>query len=146
MLQSDTNFIMQIQTLEKSLPVANYNRSTNGKLLDFDLPYLIANMKLSYSWAKGELNALILLKSPDKRIILTAMHEGTEIESFQSNDSVSFQIIEGKLKFHVRKDSFTLGKDHLMTLKEHVKYRLTTQEETIFLLTISDVITKAANN
>ena len=103
-------------------------------------------MKQSYTWANGELNALILLKSPDKQIILTALHEGTEIKSFQSNDSVTFQIIEGKLRFHIRKDTVTLNEGQLMTLDEKIKFRLTTQEETVFLLTISNGITRDSNN
>jgi quercetin dioxygenase-like cupin family protein len=103
-------------------------------------------MKQSYTWSNGELNALILLKSPDKQIILTAMHEGTEIKSFQSNDSITFQIIEGKLRFHIRKDTVTLNEGQLMTLDENIKYRLTTEEETVFLLTISNGITRATNN
>ena len=86
------------------------------------------------------------MKGPDEQIILAAMHEGTEIESFQSNASVSFQIIEGKLRFHILKDSVTIQKDQLMTLNEHIKYRLTTREETIFLLTISNGSTRAASN
>ena len=80
------------------------------------------------------------------RSFFTAMHEGTEIESFQSNDSVPFRIIEGKLKFHILEDSITIQKDQLMTLKEHIKYRLTTKEETIFLLTISNGIARTAIN
>ena len=60
------------------------------------------------------------------------MHEGTEILSYQSNDSVTFQIIEGKLKFHIRKDTVTLNKGQLLTLEENVKYWLTTDQETVF--------------
>jgi quercetin dioxygenase-like cupin family protein len=112
----------------------------------FDLPSLIATMKQSYKWTNGELNALILFNSPNKQIILTAMHEGTEIESYQSNDSISLQVIEGKLRFHLRKDSVTLRKDQVMTLREHIKYRLTNQEETTFLITITNDITRAGNN
>jgi quercetin dioxygenase-like cupin family protein len=137
---------MQIETFQTSLQLNRYQISSDCNLSDFDLPSLIATMKESYSWANGELNSLILLKSPDEQILLTAMHEGTEIESFQSNDSVTFQIIEGKLKFHILKDSITIKKDQLMTLKEHIKYRLTSLEETIFLLTISNGITGAAGN
>ena len=103
-------------------------------------------MKGSYSWAKRELNAIVLLKDPDKQIILTSIHEGTEIESFQSDDSVSFKIIEGNLMFHMLKESITLKKDQLMTLKEHIKYRLTTREETIFLLIISKSIIRMIKN
>jgi quercetin dioxygenase-like cupin family protein len=101
------------------------------------LPALIENIKHSHIWTKGELNAMILLKRPDKQIMLTAMHEGTEISSFQSNHSVTFQIIEGKLKFHTQKESVILDRGHLLTMHEKIKYRLTSNEETVFLLTIA---------
>jgi quercetin dioxygenase-like cupin family protein len=137
---------MEIETLKAVHPITKDFRSSNCTLLAFDLPSLIATMKQSFTWANGELNALILLKSPEKQIILTAMHAGTEIKSFQSNDSITFEIIEGRLRFHIRKDSITLNKGQLMTLDENIKYRLTTQEETVFLLTISNGTTRVANN
>ena len=137
---------MEIETLITNIPHIKNFRSSACTLLAFDLHSLIATMKQSYTWANGELNALILLKSPEKQIILTAMHGGTEVKSFQSNDSVTFQIIEGKLRFHVRKDTITLNEGQLMTLDENIKYSLTTQEETVFLLTISNDISKNAVN
>jgi quercetin dioxygenase-like cupin family protein len=136
---------MEIETLKINHTTKNI-RSADSRLLAFDLPSLIETMKQSYTWAKGELNALILLKSSDKQIILTAMHEGTEILSFQSNDSVTFQIIEGSLEFHSRKDTVTLNKGQLMTIDENIKYRLTTEEETVFLLTISNTNIKPPSN
>ena len=137
---------MEIETLKAKLPLTKNKRSSDCTLLGFNLPSLIATMKQSYTWANGELNALTLLKSPNKQIILTAMHEGTEIKSFQSDDSITFQIIEGKLRFHHRKDTITLYKGQLMTLNDNIKYRLTTEEETVFLLTISNTNTKHTTN
>jgi quercetin dioxygenase-like cupin family protein len=110
----------------------------DSSLRSYDLPVLIEKMKHSHTWAKGELNAMILLNSPDKQIVLTALHEGTEINSFQSNDSITFQIIEGKLKFHTRKESVTLDKGQLLTLQDNIKYSLKTREETVLLLTIAN--------
>ena len=103
----------------------------------FDLPALVDKMKHKQSWANGELNAMILLKTPNKQIVLTAMHDGTEIQSFQSNDSITFQIIEGQLMFHTREESVTLDEGQLLTLHENIKYSLTTKEETVLLLTIA---------
>jgi quercetin dioxygenase-like cupin family protein len=137
---------MEIETLKTNLPHAKDNRSSKCTLLGFDLPTLVETMKQSYTWANGELNALTLLKSRDKQIILTVIHEGTEIKSFQSNDSITFQIVEGHLRFHIRKDSVTLNKGQLMTLNEHIKYSLSTQEETVFLLTISTSTAKVTHN
>ena len=129
---------MEKESLKNKSPLPKDNRSFNASLPSFDLPTLIEKMKHSLSWARGELNTMILLKSPDKQIVLTALHEGTEIKSFQSNDLITFQIIEGKVKFHTRKESVILDKGQLLTLHENIKYKLITKEETVFLLTIAN--------
>jgi len=112
-------------------------RFINTSLLTYDLPSLVDTMKHKQAWAEGELNAMVLLKSLDKQIVLTALHEGTEIQSFQSNDSVTFQIIEGKLMFHTQKESVALDKGQLLTLHDKINYRLESEEDTVFLLTIA---------
>jgi quercetin dioxygenase-like cupin family protein len=129
---------MEKETLKTRSLNFQDTRPLNASLHSFDLPTLIDKMKHSRTWAKGELNAMILLKSADKQIVLTALHEETEIQSFQSNDSITFQIIEGKLKFHTRKQSVLLKKGQLLTLRESIKYSLTTKEETVLLLTIAN--------
>jgi len=130
---------MKNEALKSEPPIPLENRSFNASLLTFDFPSLIDKMKHSQPWAKGDLSAMILMKRPDKQIVLTALHEGTEIRSFQQNDSVTFQIIEGKLRFHTRKESVTLDKGQLLTLHEKIYYSLTTWEETVLLLTIACV-------
>jgi hypothetical protein len=112
----------------------------------YDLPGLIETMKQSYTWDKGELNALILLNTPVKQILLTAMHADTEIKSFQSDNSITLLILEGELRFDSKLNSIILNKGQLLTLHEKIKYKLTTFEETVFLLTISNDIPGQAEN
>jgi quercetin dioxygenase-like cupin family protein len=137
---------MELETLKQDLDKINNTRSSGSKLSGFDLPSLIETMKQSYTWANGELNALVLLKSPGKNILLTAMHVGTEILSFQTKDSATFQIIEGALRIHIKKDSVTLNKGQLLTLDENIKYRLIAEEETVFLLTVSNTNISSSSN
>jgi hypothetical protein len=59
---------------------------------------------------------MVLYKKPEKKILLTALHKGTEIDSYQANDSITFQVMEGKLEFRAAKASVTLKKGHLLTL------------------------------
>lgn len=130
---------------------ANYlqrkdNNTGNPSLLMFNLPALVDKMKHKQSWANGELNAMVLLKTPNKQIVLTAMHDGTEIQSFQTNDSITFQIIEGKLIFRTREDSITLNEGQLLTIHENIKYSLTSKEETVLLLTIANGALQQAEN
>jgi len=137
---------MEIETLIARIPLPREKRSITSSSFTFDLPTLIENMKQSHSWVKGDLNAMILLNRPDKKILLTAIHERTEVKSFQANDSITLQIIEGKLMFRTRKESVSLKKGQLLTLSEKIKYSMTTMEETVFLLTISKDAAKMAEN
>ena len=122
------------------------DNSLNTSLYLYDFPTLIGKMKQKHSWIKGDLDTMILLKTPTKQIVLTALHEGTEVKSFQSNESITFQIIEGKLKFHTRKGSLNLDKDQLLTVCENIKYSLTTNEETVLLLTITSSAVQLSEN
>lgn len=120
--------------------------SSNPSSFIFDLPTLVETMKNNHSWIHGDLHSMVLLNTPNKQIVLTAMHNGTEIQSFQSGDSITFQIIEGKLIFHTRHESVILEKGELLTLDENIKYSLTTNEETILLLTIASRVIQLSEN
>jgi hypothetical protein len=137
---------MEIETLNINPPILKGKLTRKLSNFTFDLPATIENMKHSHSWVKGELISMILLNRPDKQILLTAMHERTEVNSFQSKDSITFQIIEGKLMFHSLKESVILKKGQLLTLNEKVEYSLIILEETVILLTISNGALKMAEN
>lgn len=137
--------LMETETLRTN-PADTINLKYNDHILPFDFPVLIESMKQSYSWANKELNAFILSRDRKKQIILTSIHDGTEIESFQSKDSITFHILEGKLTFHTQGNALILNKDQVMTFTKKIKYRLTTEEDTIFILSISDSPGEAFNN
>jgi hypothetical protein len=135
---------MEVETLIYKQQVTQENRSHYPSIINFDLPDLIEKIKKSRSWLKGELASMILLKNPDKRILLTALHKETEINSFQSNDSVTIQIIEGKLMFRTPERSVILKRDQFLTLHENIEYSITTDKDTIFLLTlVTGIISQA---
>ena len=131
---------METATLETKPLLKRACGPENSSFFNSKLPTLIVNMKQSQSWAQGGLNSMILLKTPSKKIVLTAVHKGTEITSFQSNDSISFQVIEGKLIFHTRRKSVCLNKGQFLTYNENSGYSLTTGEVTVFLLTILQTV------
>ncbi|MFO7658689.1 MAG: hypothetical protein R6W78_16640 [Bacteroidales bacterium] len=134
----------EILTIKQPLRKNYQERKTSFNA--FDLPFLIAKLKGSNSWNNGELSAMILLKRQGKQVMLTAVRGGTEIVSFQSDDSVTIQIIEGSLMFQTRKKSVTLDKGQLLILHEKVEYTLVADEETMFLLTIANSGMHIADN
>lgn len=137
---------MEKKTFKTKSTLNQGHKSVKASLLMFDLPTLIDKMKHKHTWAKGEYNAMTLMKNPDKHVVLTALYEGTKINSFQSHDSIIFHIIEGKLKFHAKKKSVILDKGQLLTLPENIKYSLTPKEETVFFLTIVNSSLQLAEN
>jgi hypothetical protein len=96
---------------------------------------LINMMKGSLAWMSGELNSLILFNSSSKQIVLTILHEETEVVSYQKSNTITFQVIEGQLKLENRNRSIFIEKGQLLTLHEKSEYTLSSSEETAYLLT-----------
>jgi quercetin dioxygenase-like cupin family protein len=140
------NTILEKELVKSKSPQFKDNRFLNPFLCSFDFPTLIGKMKHKLKWENGDMSVKILLRSPNKKIVLTVLREGTLIDSFQSNGSVIFQIIEGKLRFCTRKVSVIIEKGELLTLNENVKYSLKTEEETVLLLTIANSIFHPGKN
>ncbi len=112
------------------------NRLIDLLSVNINLFDLINNMKSSLVNSSKKLKSVILVNRSDKKIVITASLDKTEISSFQSDDSVTIQLLEGKLRLHTGKESVILDKGHFITITEKVKYQLTPLEETVFLLTI----------
>jgi quercetin dioxygenase-like cupin family protein len=112
----------------------NNTRLVNNSLNSSDLEVMISHLKQEPSWEEGELKSAILLKSPTKKILLTVLHAGTVISSFQTDDSITFQVIEGMLNLHFRNESFTLNKGEVLIMNEKLKYEINTLEDSAFLM------------
>ena len=103
--------------------------------MNFDIPSLIETLKQDPSWSKRELSTMVLLKSPVRNIVLTLLPAGVEIRSVQLNDTITYQVLEGKLRFYVSNELVILGKGELLRLNEKTKYQFDSLEESAFLLT-----------
>jgi quercetin dioxygenase-like cupin family protein len=114
--------------------------------MNFDIPSLIEMLKQDPSWSKKELSTMVLLKSPVKNIVLTLLPAGTEIRSVQLNHTITYQVLEGKLKFSIRNESVIVGKGELLMLNEKTKYQFDSLEESAFLLTSEDSIQGQRNS
>lgn len=117
----------------RSTPLFNYE---GGETSGFDIPAIIEDLKHEPGWLSGEISTALLLNSPLIKVLLTILHEGTEVISFQANDSVTFQVLEGSLIIHIRDESVVLHKGELLTIDEKIKYSFDSVEETAFLLTL----------
>jgi mannose-6-phosphate isomerase class I len=100
----------------------------------------IEDLRINHFRTKEDINSTILLKTPGRQMILTALHEDTEVYSFQSKKSITFEVIEGKLLIRAGRKTAFLEKGQSLALYEKVEYTLKALEETMFLLTVSSEI------
>lgn len=121
-------------------------RKHSSSLVVYNLPVLIEGMKHSRAWTRGELDSMILLKTPDKRVVLTTIHKGTEINFSRTDESITFQVVDGEINFCNRKESVDIKKGQLLTIHEKGRYSLTSIEDTVFIITISSGLLKPAEN
>lgn len=136
---------MEVDTITAKKSFAG-NIKTDFSSLGFDLSTLILNMKDNDDWKSGELNSFVLLNSSAKKIVLTVIHNRTEVNSFQSGDSVAIQIIEGKIKFHSALEAIELRAGQRLVLHDKIEFRLTSLEESSFILTITADSLKSKDN
>lgn len=128
--------LMETYTNMSGSDVRAEHASSFAETREQDISGAVRNMKLSNSWAEGNLNSVILEKNAGENVVLVALHEGTEIVSYQEDDSITFRIIEGRMKFRSLNSSAALDMGQVLTLNEKVKYKLTASEETVLLMSI----------
>lgn len=114
----------------------NNNPDTLKALSGSDIPELIAAFRSTHGWKTKDLQSVILLKSQENNVILTALHKGTEISSYHHDSTISFKILEGSLKFNSFRNAVTLNSGELLVLHGNIKYRLSARENTVFITTI----------
>jgi len=112
-------------------------RSFNASFLALELPSLIEKMKENTSRKKGSPNTMVLLDSPSRKIVLTILDKGIEIISSQTNNSITFHLLEGKLILRIREGAVTLNKGEIFILHEKTKYSINSMEETSYLSTVT---------
>ena len=93
-------------------------RYEEGITSSFNIPAIIEDLKNDKTWLEGELNSVILLNSPTVKVLLTILHEGTEVISYQANDSITFQIVEGSLILILKKILLFLIRANCLLLKK----------------------------
>lgn len=119
------------------IPPTAEQRNLDGALLSFDIPTLLAQIKSEDAWQKGKRNATTLLEGNGLRVVLIAMRSGTLMKQHQTINPISFQVIEGRIKFNTNTKSVTLTKGQLLTLHPEIPHDLEALEESAFLLTLA---------
>jgi quercetin dioxygenase-like cupin family protein len=106
-------------------------------VLNFDLATEVAHLHSEESWQQGTRNARTLVKEPDFRIVVVAMHNGARLEEHRAPGRISIHTLRGRLRVRVGDDTVDLPAGHILSLEPHIAHDVEACEESAFLLTIA---------
>lgn len=109
---------------------------------EHELPILVQRIKNDCGWKTGDLKSMVVINNDKKKVLLTALHPSTEIESNQTGNFIVFQVLQGSIKISIKKQTLTLVSGQKFTLYDRTKYKLQSITEAIFLLIISPLEAK----
>jgi quercetin dioxygenase-like cupin family protein len=112
-------------------------RMIDAALVSIDLPLYMAQIKDESSWKDGKRNAITVFKTNGLRIVLIALHEGSEMARHTADGIISVQVLEGLIQFNTDKQSVELGKGQMLALHERIPHSVKAIRETVFLLTLT---------
>ena len=112
-------------------------RAIDAALIGIDLPLYMSQIKEETAWKDGKRNAITVFKTNDLRIVLIALHEGSEMARHTADGIISVQVLEGQIQFNTDRQSVELISGQMLALHEGIPHSVKALRETIFLLTLT---------
>jgi len=123
---------------------ATDNRPLGDRIIDapsvmIDLPAFARQIRSEDAWLKSDRNSITVFKTDDMRIVLGGLHKGAEMLPRKADGIMSIQVIEGLLEVNTDELSEAISEGKMIAIHKGCNYRVVATEETIYLLTISNV-------
>jgi quercetin dioxygenase-like cupin family protein len=113
------------------------DRLIDAQMVLMDLKEFQEQIKDEKSWKDGDRNAITLFKSDGMRVVLIALHAGSEMKTHTAPGIISVQVLEGQIIFKTEKQTAELNKGQMLTLHKGVPHSVVASVESTFLLTLS---------
>ncbi len=128
--------------MEEKFNESTINRPDGDRLLD--APFVIADLgayihqiTTEDAWFKNDRNAITLFKSNHISVVLVALRETAEMKPPSPSAGVAvLQVMSGELSIEIEGQTFTAGRQQLVSFHEQQQYNIAATEESIFLLTV----------
>lgn len=125
---------------------ATRNRPDGPRIIDapsvqIDIPKYIQQIRNEETWSKYDRNSITVFKTDDLRIVVGGLHKDAEMIPHKAEGMMSIQVLEGMLEVKTDELDATLRPGQLVAIHKGSNYRVIASEESIYLLTMSDVRT-----
>src|SRR4030095_17001324 len=114
-------------------------RTLAARVVPFDIPALLTEMKRERAWQTGDRTAMTLLKTRELRLVLVAMHAGTAVPEHRAEGAVAVHVVQGRVLLHSRVGDVTLDAGQLLTLQPGIRHGVRAIDDCAYLLAIAAV-------
>jgi quercetin dioxygenase-like cupin family protein len=123
---------------------ATPNRPEGERIIDaptvfIDLPAYIVQIKTEDAWHKNDRNSITVFKTDDMCVVLGALHHGAEMTHRKAEGIMTVQVLDGTLEIFTDDLTTLAQKGHIVAIHKRNSYRIIAREESMYLLTISDM-------
>jgi quercetin dioxygenase-like cupin family protein len=123
---------------------ATRNRPTGERVIDaqsvlIDIPAHVAQIRQEDAWIINDRNSITVFKTDDMCIVVGGLHEGAEMPPHKAEGIMSIQVLEGMLEVNTEELTGILKRGQIIAIHKNCSYHFTAIEETIYLLTMSNV-------
>lgn len=122
------------------------DRMIDGPMVSIDLPLFMEQIKEEKSWKDGRRNAITVFKTNEMRIVLIALHEGSEMARHVADGIINVHVLEGRMQFKTDQQSVELAKGQMLVLHEEIFHSVKAIQETVFLLTVTNSFVAKRNH
>lgn len=113
------------------------DRLLDAQMVTMDLSDYREKIKEEKTWKEGDRTAITLFKSDSMRIVLIALHEGSEMKTHTAPGIISLQVLSGRIHFRTEQRNAELSEGQMLTLHKGIPHSVLAYEESTFLLTMS---------
>ncbi len=117
------------------------DRMMDAWLVTIDLPSSLEQIRKEKTWKESDRNAITIFKTNGMTIVLIALHRGAEMVKHVAEGLLTIQMIEGSILFNTKNQSLQISKGQIIALHEGISHSLMAEEESVFLLTLTNVAT-----
>ncbi|MES2701474.1 MAG: hypothetical protein V4649_02490 [Bacteroidota bacterium] len=123
---------------------ATRNRPEGERIIDAptvfaDLNSFIRQIRSEDAWSKNDRNSITIFKANDLRVVLGGLHQGAEMLPHKAEGMMSIHVLEGNLEVNTDDLTTNVEKGQLVAIHKDNNYRVVAVEESIYLLTMSNV-------
>jgi quercetin dioxygenase-like cupin family protein len=117
--------------------LSSIERALTGANLTFDLARQVAELRDDESYRRTGRVGRTLVKEGPLRLTLTVIAEGVDVGTHHAVSPVTFQPLEGRLRYRVGDAEYQVGKGEILFFGPGHAKDIRAVEDTAFLLTIT---------